>query len=236
MLKLKYPHERDLRIVFIEEGHKYIINQEEGYTSVTTYIHKLFPTFNPDAVIEGMMKSHKWNQSPYYGMTAEEIKKQWADKGSSASKEGTKLHQDIEKWYNEEPVDNTSIEFAYFLNFTDVFPLTPYRTEWMVFDEDRKLCGSIDMTFINEDGSLDIYDWKRVHKIEKNSKWNQYAIHPDWEHLPHTNFWHYTCQLNLYRTILERKYNKVIRGMYLVVLHPSNSQFQRWTLPRIEIE
>ena len=235
MLKIKYPHERDRRIYFHEEGHRYTINGEEGYTSVTTYIHGLFPTFNPDFVIENMMKSPKWPSSVYYGKTAVEIKRLWSNKGDIASKAGTQLHADIEHWYNGETVENNSIEFSYFLHFTEAFPLTPYRTEWIIFDEDRKLCGTVDMTFLNEDGSLDIYDWKRVNKIEKHSQRNQYATHPDWTHLPHSNYWHYAMQLNLYRSILERKYDKAIRGMYLVVLHPDNKSYQRIHIPAIDI-
>jgi len=38
--------------------------------------------------------------------------------------------------------------------------------------------------------------------------------------MPDSNFWHYALQLNTYKFILEEKYNKKIRDLYLVRLHP----------------
>ena len=35
-------------------------------------------------------------------------------------------------------------------NFTTNSHLKPYRTEWMIYDKELKLAGSIDMIFINE--------------------------------------------------------------------------------------
>jgi hypothetical protein len=46
------------------------------------------------------------------------------------------------------------------------FPdLIPYRSEWMVFWEEMKISGSIDMIFENPDGTILIYDWKRCREI-----------------------------------------------------------------------
>jgi hypothetical protein len=42
------------------------------------------------------------------------------------------------------------------------------------------------------------------------------------EHLPDAKFWHYSLQLNMYKTILEEKYGKTIDALYLVCLHPEN--------------
>ena len=55
--------------------------------------------------------------------------------------------------------------------------MTPYRTEWMIWDKDHKLAGSIDMIFENEDGTLSIYDWKRSKEIKKQNKWQPSQIH-----------------------------------------------------------
>ena len=50
----------------------------------------------------------------------------------------------------------------HFMNFIADHPhLKPYRTEWMIFDEDVKIAGSIDFVSENDDGTLTIYDWKR---------------------------------------------------------------------------
>ena len=41
-------------------------------------------------------------------------------------------------------------------------------------------------------------------------------------HLPDTNFWHYSLQLNTYKYMLEKNYGKKVTDMYLVCLHPNN--------------
>jgi len=121
------------------------------------------------------------------------------------------------------PLPNDSVEWQYFLTFARQFPdLVPYRTEWMIYHEDLKLAGSIDMVYENPDGTLMIYDWKRAKEIAKTTGFNSYALTECIEHLPNTNFWHYSLQLNTYKAILESKYDKKITALYLVRLHPNN--------------
>jgi hypothetical protein len=56
------------------------------------------------------------------------------------------------------------------------------------------------------------------------NNWNQVASNPLIQHLPHTNYWHYSLQLNTYKAILERKYGKTVTCLCLVRLHPSNEE------------
>ena len=93
----------------------------------------------------------------------------------------------------------------------------------MIYDEDSKIAGSIDMIYENVDGTLSIYDWKRCNAITSDNTWNKFAIHPLIQHIPDTNYWHYTLQLNTYKYILEHKYNKQIKELFLVRLHPDNA-------------
>ena len=55
--------------------------------------------------------------------------------------------QILEHYYNEDPRENDSIEYKYFMNFVKEHNLTPYRTEWNVYDEELEMAGSIDMIF-----------------------------------------------------------------------------------------
>jgi ATP-dependent exoDNAse (exonuclease V) beta subunit len=191
---------------------------------VTTWIHSHFSHFDADAIIDKMMpKILKDPNYKYYGMTREQIKAQWEQNGKQASGSGTDMHNDIERFYNDIHVDNTSIEYAYFKEFYRDFPeLKPYRTEWTVYYEELKLSGSIDMIFENPDGTLQIYDWKRSKGIEHESYGDKCAKTECINHLPDSNFWHYSLQLNIYRAILEEKYGKTITGLYLICLHPDN--------------
>ena len=241
-LAIKNAHERDAYISFEEGPHIYTVCGERGtFTSVTTLNHRHFSHFDADETITKMMKGKNWNDPnyKYYGMTREQIKQMWDTKRDLASGAGTKMHNDIEHFYNEMPIENDSVEFQYFQQFYKDFPeLKPYRTEWMVYYEEMKLSGSIDMVFENPDGTIQIYDWKRCQEIVNENGFGKYAITSCISHLPDTNFWHYALQLNTYKTILEHKYGKKVTNLFLVCLHPDNQykSYERIEVPFLDKE
>jgi ATP-dependent exoDNAse (exonuclease V) beta subunit len=225
-LAIKNEHPRDKDISFEEGPHIYTVMGERGtYTSVTTWIHSHFSHFDADAVIDKMLKSKNMLDPTYkyYGMNREQIKAMWDKKRDASSGAGTDMHFDIECYYNNMSVNNDSIEFQYFKEFVSDYPeLKPYRTEWMVYYEEMKLSGSIDMVFENPDGTIQIYDWKRCEEIKHEDSFGKSALTPCISHFPDTNFWHYSLQLNTYRKILEDKYGKKVTKLCLVCLHPNN--------------
>lgn len=238
-LSKKNSHERDKFISFKEEGHIYTINGKSDFMSVTKWNHSHFEDFNADKIINNMMKSKNWETSEYYGMTKQEIKNLWKKNGKEASQAGTSMHEDIEYFYNGKPRKNDSIEYRYFMDFYKNYAnLTPYRTEWMVYDEELKFAGSIDMVFENNDNTLELYDWKRCKSITKVNNWNKYSKTKEIDHIPDTNFWHYSLQLNTYKRILEKNYGKKVTALYLVCLHPNNKNhtYQRIKVPDLQNE
>jgi hypothetical protein len=235
-LSLKNPHSRDARISFEPVEHKYTIDADTVYTSVTTWVHSHFREFDAVNIIKRMMASRNWKQSQYYGMTAEAIQAAWDTTRDAAAAAGTAMHYNIECYYNGLPVpaeDAEAPEFRYFLQFwgDHALKLSPYRTEWTVFDEAVRISGSIDMVFENldpatglPDGTLSIYDWKRCKEIKKvpfGAK--DYSCTEAIAHIPDTNYWHYCLQLNTYKAILERCYDKRVTDLFLVCLHPNNA-------------
>lgn len=293
LLAIRNAHPRDANIRFQEEGHKYTIltDLNSQYTSVTTWNHSHFSHFDADAVIASMMKGKNWNETnKYWGLTAAQIKKQWADNGKEVAGLGTQMHYEIECYLvggvpiaslvpmtpkgdlcppitsevhiaSLAPLDPQSLPLKYthrdlldyysgvntegsarpptnFASFLQDYPhLVPYRTEWLIYDDQVKMSGSIDMVYENvEDGTLSIYDWKRCKSIDKTNGWNKFAITECISHLPDSNFWHYALQLNTYKTILERNYGKRVADMYLVRLHPDSSTYQLLKVPVLENE
>lgn len=245
VLSVRNANQRDVYIEFFEEGHKYIISFEPDvkYTSVTTWNHRHFPKFDADVIIGSMMKSKGWKEGhKYWNMTPEQIKALWNKNSSGVSSAGTDLHFEIECFMNEKLLpagykhehlynlymsqyktshESRAIEWQYFINFVNDFPeLKPYRTEWIIYHEDVKISGSVDMIYENDDGTLSIYDWKRAKNITRINNWNKFALPPELCHLPDSNFWHYALQLNTYKVILEDKYDKKVKDLYLVRLHP----------------
>jgi ATP-dependent exoDNAse (exonuclease V) beta subunit len=247
-------HERDKNISFQEEGHKYTIfsDPDSKYTSTTTWIHSHFPHFDADKVIKRMMKGKNWNpDNKYWGMTADQIKQLWSDNGSSVSGAGTEMHFNIECFMNnptlshpythadlladynnmfkkelkEKLAQSQTPEWKFFLKYIEDHPdMKPYRTEWTIYDEDIKLTGSIDMVYEKPDGTLAIYDWKRSKDITRVNNFNEYALTPCISHMPNSNFWHYSLQLNIYKQVLQRKYGKQVSELCLVRLHPDATE------------
>jgi ATP-dependent exoDNAse (exonuclease V) beta subunit len=263
VLLLKNFHPRDKNIQFFEEGHKYIISTEPDvkYTSVTTWNHGHFPKFEADSIIDNMMKGKGWKEGhKYWGLTSEQIKGQWNSNKDLAAGSGTDLHFEIECFNNdkrftfdytnkelyeiymadkENELQTKPLEWQYFINFVKDTPhLKPYRTEWTVYNEDVKISGSIDMIYENPDGTLSIYDWKRAKNITRINSYNKFALPPQICHLPDSNFWHYALQLNTYKAILEQKYGKVIKDLFLVRLHPDAEEknYELISLPDLSTE
>lgn len=219
-------HPRDVDIQFDEPTHIYTVRGDKSFTSVTTWIHQHFGKFDSEKIVDGIMNRGLTLTDPtykYYGMKRQEILDTWSKNGENASGAGTKMHYDIECFYNNIHNENNDIDFKYFLDFAkDNAHLKPFRTEWCVFNEDLKIAGSIDMLYENPDGTILIYDWKRVKNLEYEPKFNKYGLPKCLQKMPDTNFWHYTLQLNIYRSIIETKYKKRVSGMCLVCLHPEN--------------
>lgn len=289
-LATRNAHPRDAAISFFEEDHRYTIahDPDTTYTSVTTWIHTLFPQFDSDKVIANMMRGSYWKPGhKYWGQTPEEIKALWKANGEAVSKEGTAMHAAIESFYNRycwqfyqkqqqeqqqegqrqrkrkpEPNPPTHAdllalyhadsqtqggtkqgtqktkEWQYFLQFVADHPdLIPYRTEWMVYDESLQICGSIDMLFANlEDGTLSIYDWKRSKEITRTNMQNEFSHHVELCHLPNANFWHYSLQLNMYKQLLQRQYNRRIRDLCLLRFHPTAVTYEKLEVPHLNVE
>ena len=261
LLSKRNAHARDAQSVFSENGHKYTIltDPKSKYTSVTTWVHSHFPKFDADAVIQNMMKGRNWKEGhKYWDMTPKQIKDSWTNNASSVANAGTDLHARIEMFMNASSkvqAQPTSIlthaeldgfetnlhepdvvEWHYFLDYVHSLPhLRPYRTEWMVYEEDLKLAGSIDMVYENDDGTLSIYDWKRSKEISAVNSFNRYAVTQCISHMPDSNFWHYALQLNTYKTILERKYGKTVKELFLVRLHPDNNPEETYELISVPI-
>jgi len=261
-LQKRNQHPRDKFIQFFEQDHKYIItcDPDSIYTSVTTWNHSHFPHFDADQVIKKMMNGKSWKEGhKYWGKTKEQIKEEWDTNKNSVSTAGTDMHYQIECFMNNPNISKTlykhsdlfaeyleqsfveedSKEWTYFLNYIQDTPdFIPYRTEWTIFHEDIKLAGSIDMVYENEDGTLNIYDWKRAKNITPVNTYNKYAITETISHLPDSNFWHYTLQLNTYKAILEDKYGKKVKDLYLVRLHPDAEEenYELIKLPDLQKE
>ena len=239
----KNKHPLDSLVKKDEKKHQYYINNDNrDVISVTTYIPLFFQAFKVDEIIKNIVNSYDHGNNPeykYYLKTSEEIKKLWNENSVKASNSGTKLHKDIEDYYNNLHVINDSVEFSQFLDFyNDYKDYKIYRTEWMIFHEYFRICGCIDAVFKKkDDDSLIIVDWKRSKEIKYKNYNNEYCKFPI-NNLQSCNFNQYSLQLNLYRYILENVYKKKVSEMFLIVLHPENddNKYIKYDVPFMDQE
>jgi len=235
-------HPRDKEVRFVEKTHTYYVKgSSKGIVSTTGFVHSFFPHFDPDAALKAMRKSPKWATNPLNGKTNEEIKEIWSNSGKEASGKGTAMHLAIEQHLNgalnhiPEDVKATP-EWAYYMNFYNDIKdsLEPYRTEWEVWDEEHKLTGSIDMIFKRKDGNFAVYDWKRSKEIKQDNSFEK-GLGP-MSHLPNSNYWHYTLQLNVYRWFLQKHYGLKVVELAIVIFHPNNTNYQIFKLNILDNE
>lgn len=239
--------EQDNMINFEESTHTYTDKDGNTLTSVSNVIRQFFKEFDAEY----------WSLRKCYGNenAAAALREEWECKGCFATQAGTFLHLQIENYLNGKTdasmrcnmrfegeylskEDTTSIEkgWNHFLKFKEEVPFTPFRTEWKVCDFDRKIAGTIDLLCSNEDGTYEMFDWKRSSKIDPDeiNKWDN-GIN-GLEHLTDTSYIHYCLQQNLYRYILEKNYGLKISKMNLVILHPLYDSYRVVTVPRMEKE
>ena len=219
LLSSKNHYERDERIQFSDSDHTYLIDKKNKAVSVTELIGRYFPKFDKEFWAN--------KESIKTGKPKNEILKKWDELGKKARDLGTELHEQIENFYNlKEYIRSKELDkfFKFHKNhIQDKYQ--PHRTEWRIFDEDKNLAGTVDMVYEKENGELFIFDWKRSKKIinsdgsiEKNNPFENGLN--GLSHLPSSDYVKYCLQQNIYKNILESKYDKKVSSMNLLILHP----------------
>ena len=147
----------------------------------------------------------------------------------------------IEDFYNEKFHQDYPIEFSFFKNFHDKYQtLTPYRTEWRIFDAGASIAGTVDMVYKKNNGDLFIFDWKRSTKLVdqqgnlllKDFKYGLEGL----SHVEDNSFNRYALQQNIYKYILESNYGVKVSSMNLLVLHPDYKDFVHLKVPEMQKE
>jgi len=255
------PHPRDKNITFTEKGLEVGLEKDHIYTikdvkeipvSTTETIGKYHEHFNADKILDKMFPNgveiYNGKNESYIGKTREEIKFDWEQAGPL----GTAMHQDIENFFNGDPVENPDCkEHQMFLSFWGDYleknpTHRPYRTEWLIYDDSpnckKVLAGSIDFVVVDENGDLYIFDWKRAREIKKENRYESKSgltickkMFKQFNDLDDCNYNHYRLQLNFYRHVLETLYDKKVKSMTLIILHPNQEKYEPHNLEKYDL-
>ena len=246
MLEIKNRHKNDNRISFDEKEHNYFVDGQQVGFSVTAIIDKFFVEFDSGywakrKAMEKLTRDGVVIDEKVLTQAIDEILKKWEEKRRDAAEKGTWLHEKIEDFYNEKYYEEYPIEFSFFKKFHDKYPaLTPYRTEWRIFDASVSIAGTVDMVYKKNNGDVFIFDWKRSTKLVdqqgklllKDFKYGLDGL----SHVEDNSFNRYALQQNIYKYILESNYSVKVSSMNLLVLHPDYKDFIHLSVPEMQKE
>lgn len=184
----------------------------------------------------------------YYGMTEQEVVDQWREGGEEASGHGSRMHAEIEKFYNncadwtEDAVwledDDTTPALVRFLKFhmEVVVPqgIVPYRLELNIWDDATEFAGQADFVYQRLEWRADpmkrnwvgIGDWKRTKKdIFSYFSFGGKKMLGVCGSLSDCKRNHYALQMTLYAVVLQRRTNLVVKELHLGVFHEKHASY-----------
>jgi hypothetical protein len=191
------PHSKDGLSRFEDPGHRYYYTPtgERIRKSMTGILKPFFDTFDGKAVATRCLaKWFKDDSQKYWGLcnylrmvqglddgaVADEIVKLWDANGQAAAAEGTKMHEDLEKFIQgllppPSSADSMPVGPAAYLGMLEWFypdqQLEPWRCEFpivLVVDELVVACGTVDFIMRSKKtGKYWILDWKHTNPKKK---------------------------------------------------------------------
>lgn len=163
-------HPRNEKIRFLEEPHEYWYyesgdfrktTERVQYQGITGWIGDFCSKFDAEAVLD--QHYDNWQRTKderYYGMSREEIKQQWFQKGDDARNKGNEIHKAIENCVNFGVYDeDMSFYIDRFWECMDSHNIEPFVSEMVLYDEDIQRASPADVLGI-KDGKIFPLDLK----------------------------------------------------------------------------
>ena len=226
-------------IAFEDESHKYHHPKDETgnaeYISVTTIIDRFFP-FDMDRFIQVKAKREE--------RTEEDVLEEFLKSRDEAAEMGTFMHEQIEYFLKGEQYDANSKEFTLFKKFYEEIVIEKgfefVEAEKKILLDEFNVAGTVDALFKkpNKDEYL-IVDWKRSKKIVVDGHPKKYGYgyaSSELNHIDNSSYYKYALQQNIYKYILETKYDMPISSMNLIVLHENYDAYHRVPLVNMDKE
>ena len=259
-----HPHPKDALLTFEDEGHRYTYVPLECAIrkSMTGLLKPRFDTFDGGAIVKRRFAGWLADDENKYGPLTQylmlvrgleredaekEVLKLWSTKGDIAATAGTKMHRELELYWNDQlpvPTPSTPPPFGVvaFLGLLDWFntdmELKAWRTEMLIVltatdDEGIEfpvVAGSIDLVMVDKHGNFWLFDYKRTtpkkgllgkRKAEASKFFRTEMAKPPFEDHPADDYTKYSCQILGYKYILEHGgYDLPVVACNMVQLHP----------------
>lgn len=245
-------------VAFSEDSHTYWnVNDNEKYISVTTLIHKFTQPFDKDfwsayKALEKLIPKDSWAvekksllsskkfdkdildlyniSESEFNKTQQGILDDWDNENRKSCERGTKIHEEIEHSFYNNPHDISLQKFGIGGKFECKKDYSELDLEYGVYPEYLiyresddgilRIAGQVDL-IIKSGNEITIVDHKTNKKIEQKSGFNtltrsnvkmKYPLN----NLMDCNFYHYTMQLSTYAWMLQKiNPNFVIKDLIL---------------------
>lgn len=150
------------------------------------------------------------------------LQQSWKDKSKSSTNNGTYLHNQIEKAFRgnvvEEEFINSFVKSKQYL--------VPIHLETVVYDIEHGLSGTMDALFFNKTEQYhELHDHKTDAEIKRENKFQKFL--PPISHLDCCNYIKHCLQLNLYRHCVKLNFDIDVQAMYInqikeneIIQHP----------------
>ena len=214
--------------IYFEEGpHTYTDSVGTQYTSVTTFCGQFEPDKDWDMIAERAAKKS--------GKKPGELREEWKKSGDYAKVLGTEVHAVMEYlWQNKDYAGNSD-KMAMYPGMQEDFDYrkkkckeifnslkkmyVPIKNEFIVYDRDWKLCGTIDFLCWNKvKQCYSILDWKTSKKFERSNRFNK--LKAPFSTYDDCNCAEYSIQLSTYKAILEKHCPNIKIGELVLIQLP----------------
>lgn len=237
MIEIFQELEKFNRIVFNEDAHTYHYDGQLC-TSVTSVIGRYKEPFDTEKIATAYAVKR--------GLSIFDVIADWEEKKNSAATKGTHVHKYAElkfacKKYLTDSTESSEILHKCF-EIIDAFyndskgKLIPIRSELVVGDKERRLCGMIDQLFYNVKAKeFQIWDYKTNKEIKLKNDYKKRMLNELW-HLDECEFNTYSLQLGLYKKIIEENTNIKIGNSYICWVNEANDTYKPMKVANMDSE
>ena len=205
-----------------KEDHRYFDLSNNEYRSVSAVLNEITEKFDAEVISKRCAGKGK-----YAGMTALEVKTQWAAIGKNSAEHGTNIHDALERFSKHAEILEEDVHLTPMIQTinADYREYRKVHDECILYHPEYKVAGTADKVL--ELGTRKIYadieDYKTNNRkgIEYFSGYNKYFFEPV-NHFSDCNFNRYALQLSIYGVMYERLTGNKIRSLWIRSIPPDN--------------
>lgn len=224
-------------IEFNEEAHLYHYDGQLC-TSVTSVIGRYKEPFDTEKIATTYAVKR--------GLSVFDVIADWEEKKIASCNKGSHVHKYAELKFACKKYEVDSEEMSEILHkcfgLIDSFyndskgKLIPIRSELVIGDKERRLCGMIDQLFYNvKANEFQIWDYKTNKEIKLKNDYKKRMLNELW-HLDECEFNTYSLQLGLYKKIIEENTNIKIGSSYICWVNELNDTYKPMKVANMESE